>query len=94
MGLCPRHVLVREEDEEHIWQALNELPYKIRPRLKPNTLQVTIPTGSDLSLFADSGTYDDGLDDIDWDWLEITKHTFIDIPEKNSERSEGAKTWP
>jgi hypothetical protein len=33
--LCPRHVLVKVEDEDSVHAALQTLSYRIRPRLKP-----------------------------------------------------------
>ena len=33
--LCPRHVLVRVEDEDSVHALLQALSYRIRPRLKP-----------------------------------------------------------
>ena len=48
--LCPRHVVVWEEDEHLVDDALDQIPYKRRPRLKPPVHKVAVPSNSNVAV--------------------------------------------
>jgi hypothetical protein len=48
VDLCPRHVLVHEEDRDFLLVLLASLPYKVRPRLKPGCGLARVPSETSL----------------------------------------------
>ena len=52
--LGPRHVVVREADQEELLAAFKDLPYRLKPRVKPSAGCVVCPHDGDTSLFAAS----------------------------------------
>ena len=52
--LGPRHVVVREADQEELLAAFKDLPYRLKPRVKPSAGCVVCPHDGDTSLFATS----------------------------------------
>lgn len=49
--LCPRHVVVYEDEEHLVDEALQAMSCKTRPRLKANTPKATIPSSGNCSRF-------------------------------------------
>jgi len=95
VDLCPRHVVVYEDEEQDVYDALARLPCKIRPRLKTGAHKAAIPSNSNISRFQDSVTAEESDDPVDDDHTEIiVKRTFICIASTASAAPRYTKSWP
>lgn len=60
--LCPRHVIVADEDEQIVMEFIEKIPYNRRPRIKPGFGRVAVPSRTsllqDLSQSNDSEAWD------------------------------------
>lgn len=74
------HVAVRETDEGRVFDALEQLPYRIRPRLKQGG-RFTVPEDSTLFGDASDDSENEVIHDDSNDLVEITvERTFFHIP--------------
>lgn len=92
--LQPRHVIVREDEEHYVYEALEGIPYKVRPRLKPTAGRAIVPDSNSISRFRDADGSNGGDDDDEVQYDIVVRGTFITIRFQPEISPRSMKTWP